>query len=67
MNKKMLYNVLLAVIFKPIKRLTGLVLFVLGVFICGITVYPFLFLFFGFEVAGKWMDRNILPITGWWD
>jgi hypothetical protein len=57
---------MLAVVFKPFKRLIGLILFLFGALVCGLTVFPFLFLFFGIEKANSWMDNNILPLVGWW-
>jgi len=49
-----------------IKRLIGAVLFIFYVAIFGITVFPFLLIFFGINKANAWMDRNI-PFSDWID
>jgi hypothetical protein len=61
------FYALLLLVFSVIKRLTGMIFFILGLVIFGITVFPIIFLFFGIDKANDWMDRNILPFVEWWD
>jgi hypothetical protein len=61
------FYALLLLVFSVIKRLTGMIFFILGLVICGMTVFPLIFLFFGIDKANDWMDRNILPFVEWWD
>lgn len=61
------FYTLLVLVFKILKRLTGMIFFILGTAICGTIVFPIIFLLFGIDKANDWMDRNILPFVGWWD
>jgi hypothetical protein len=58
---------ILAVVFNPIRRAFAIILFLTAVVLAGVTVFPFLFLFFGIDTANNFMDKYILPIVGWWD
>lgn len=58
---------LLVVVYKPMKRTTGLVLFFTLALIFGITVFPLLTVFSGIDRANDFMDRNVLPLVEWWE
>lgn len=66
-EKSNVFYTLLVVVFKILKRLTGMIFFILGTAICGATVFPIIFLLFGIDKANDWLDRNILPFVEWWD
>jgi uncharacterized membrane protein len=58
---------LLVVVYKPIKRIAGLVLFFTLAFVFGITVFPLLTVFAGIDKANDFMNRNVLPLVEWWE